>query len=1137
MALVVNTNVGSLNAQRQLAGTTKDMSTAMERLSSGKRINTAADDAAGLAISTRMTSQVKGLNMAIRNANDGISLTQTAEGAMQEVTDMLQRMRELAVQASSGANSASDRASLDSEVTQLKAEIDRVASSTRFNNVAILDGTYATDIQIGDQADQRMSIGLSSVSTTSMGETVNGLAEDASGAELVLTGMTTDAAAYSGKSFTVEVNGVSSTVTLPAVDESVATAASVSTAFSTEDTGPATSIMIADGTAGYVDNVINLSAHANRVFAIRNDRTEFINIDFTDALADILGITRAQLDDPTTYSSSESDKVTKAQFLEAVQTTLDAEAAFQGSNRVIVSVNEYGAIEFNNVDGENSRIALQAGAIDGEATAGTFMATYVDSTITGAASTNIIDVDFTDSTSSGGVLSAAFKVKVNDDSEWTDIDFNDKLDDSSIVYDRNNVMAHELVAAIQAEFDENFTGSEAVTVGLSANGELTFEIAGDGTNAKIQMSETSVMIAGTATDSTGLADLLGQANTDVINNLTDAVDWSAVDSLNDPDVWENTNAANWSVQARLNGGGFEAINLIPYIQDIVSDTSEVRRSEAVAVMQAALDDTFGSGAVTVSLDEDGYMMFDPAGKGAFHISDLDNGITGTAGNFVTTYIDTDGEVEINENSLLKANDEDRVGETGDLSFGKTNVSATAVELLDAYVSDEQGYAAATGGTAGTRRVAFAETLYTGTVASEWTSGGATGGGITIGAAETVTFTIGGIDKAAITLEQGTYASLEDVAREVQMQIDRSGNFSGTDALTVSVKTYTDGNNELFGRNVKYLAVENAYGKSIEIDAAVSALWGAETDSEIANTVEYVEMGFSPDETDYKTHGRIDGGVNTIDNDLVLTVEQGGNTYSYSLNFTQDENLDLATFASEMVAQANQSFAAHGLSFTGGLVDGQFSLALDQSGASTVTISGTAADQAFGGTVTATGVDASPGMADMAEVAAEITADLSAAGAEASFDESAQAIVIRDISGNVGADSTLAISGADLADLQISGTLSATGVASDATGARLSAISIASVDDATAALTSIDNALEYISSQRSDLGAIENRLNHTVNNLMNVVENTSASRSRIEDADYAVESANLAKLQVMQQAGTAMLAQANASAQLVLSLIG
>jgi flagellin len=147
----------------------KEMETAMERLSSGKRINSSSDDAAGLAIATRMDSQVRGLNMAIRNANDGISVVQSAEGAMQQVTEMLQRMRELAVQSTSGANNAIDRASLDQEVQQLKAEIDRIASSTTFNSKNLLDGSFSSNIQVGYELGDTLGIAIGSVDTASLG--------------------------------------------------------------------------------------------------------------------------------------------------------------------------------------------------------------------------------------------------------------------------------------------------------------------------------------------------------------------------------------------------------------------------------------------------------------------------------------------------------------------------------------------------------------------------------------------------------------------------------------------------------------------------------------------------------------------------------------------------------------------------------------------------------------------------------------------------------------------------------------------------------------------------------------------------------------------------------------------------------
>lgn len=150
MSMSVNTNVTSLNAQRNLATTQTQLSTSMQRLSSGLRVNSAKDDAAGLAISERMSAQVRGMNVAIRNANDGISLAQTAEGALGKVGDSLQRMRELAVQARNSTNSGSDKDSLDKEYQQLASEITRVLGGTTFNGAAILGGSAgAKDFQIG----------------------------------------------------------------------------------------------------------------------------------------------------------------------------------------------------------------------------------------------------------------------------------------------------------------------------------------------------------------------------------------------------------------------------------------------------------------------------------------------------------------------------------------------------------------------------------------------------------------------------------------------------------------------------------------------------------------------------------------------------------------------------------------------------------------------------------------------------------------------------------------------------------------------------------------------------------------------------------------------------------------------------
>src|SRR5690554_5381686 len=159
MSQVINTNIASLNAQRNLSASQGDANVALQRLSSGLRINSAKDDAAGLAISTRFESQITGLNMARRNANDGISLAQTAEGALDEVTSNLQRIRELAVQAANATNSLSDRQALNQEVQQRIAEIDRIAAQTSFNGLKVLDGTLGTQtFQVGANSGETIGV-------------------------------------------------------------------------------------------------------------------------------------------------------------------------------------------------------------------------------------------------------------------------------------------------------------------------------------------------------------------------------------------------------------------------------------------------------------------------------------------------------------------------------------------------------------------------------------------------------------------------------------------------------------------------------------------------------------------------------------------------------------------------------------------------------------------------------------------------------------------------------------------------------------------------------------------------------------------------------------------------------------------
>jgi len=175
MSSMINTNLISLNAQRNLSTNQASLATSIQRLSSGLRINSAKDDAAGLAISARMTSQVNGLDQAARNANDGISMAQTAEGGLGNITEQLQRMRTLAVQAANGTNSAGDRSSIQAEVSQIQQEINRVANTTQFNNLNVLDGTLNNaQFQVGANANQTISFSIGNAQASALGNNTVG---------------------------------------------------------------------------------------------------------------------------------------------------------------------------------------------------------------------------------------------------------------------------------------------------------------------------------------------------------------------------------------------------------------------------------------------------------------------------------------------------------------------------------------------------------------------------------------------------------------------------------------------------------------------------------------------------------------------------------------------------------------------------------------------------------------------------------------------------------------------------------------------------------------------------------------------------------------------------------------------------
>ena len=217
MAMTINTNVVSINAQRNLGLSGGSLSTSMQRLSSGLRVNSAKDDAAGLAIAERMSTQTRGLTVAARNANDGISLAQTAEGALGKVGDMLQRMRDLAVQSSNATNSKSDREALQAELSQLRGEVDRVAKTTTFNGAKLLEGSFTGGVfQVGANAGDNITVGaLSNTKVDELGNSTYG--KGAVAQTVVTTTMFTGATGMTAVDTTIGIKGAGASASVHTV--------------------------------------------------------------------------------------------------------------------------------------------------------------------------------------------------------------------------------------------------------------------------------------------------------------------------------------------------------------------------------------------------------------------------------------------------------------------------------------------------------------------------------------------------------------------------------------------------------------------------------------------------------------------------------------------------------------------------------------------------------------------------------------------------------------------------------------------------------------------------------------------------------------------------------------------------------
>ena len=984
MALVVNTNVASIQAQYNVNKTNQEMSQAMERLSSGSRINSAADDAAGLSIASRMESQVRGLSMAIRNANDGISLAQSAEGAMEEITAMLQRMRELAIQGANSVNNAQDREALDAEVQQLKAEIDRISATSTFNAQNILDGTFqGAQLQVGMNAAETINFNLADMSTSGIGGTAlvnSSLASTQASAEGTAATETVARLAFSGPdTYSFKVSGVTVSGTL--------TAAAMSS-----DLRDLANTINSNLTEANVTNIT--AASRNGAIELRNTEGDSISV--------------------TTFTSSGN-----------------------------------GTAQFDVVTGGGDSVFLNDKA------------------------------SITDSTTALGTeaSSTGVSLKLEDGGEYSF-----KLNGAQVSLDGTEddaAVKAKLAAALGAGYEVYANGDDA---------SADFAAASTGHDAGDDVHTTADKY------------VIFHADSGKAINITQ---FSALDG----------EVAGTQGTIRTTGGGTEALLVDATNQFTVADAGAGEITEMDLAFSSSTTDyeiTIDEVVVYVSGDDlasglAGQRVIDQLNEG---FADGDNASTdsaaglGSLGNDNTGDLGGDGDTytyEIVQNGLNINIKKAGTADSDDLNVTINDVDAAGLEAA----------------------VLFDGTGADGVAASARNGGGA----VTVGSALTVFAAVAeSTGDFVVNADNGSEVAASEISlnetaaavftTETATETKATLAFSGNGTFTFKV---TDGVN-----TTASLTTSVVGGSASQVVADLNALFDAD-----GNFTDLIEATIDPNDSQSVILTRTDGKAialndfSTNDSGTILFSPSSGQGTSVLLDDNDFETSGTASAAGLADAtEATMEFSA----------DDFVSFRISD-GVSIGTVRRVSTDVANDGALLLAEVNSALNQAGIADISATVTE--TGGKVKLAFENSKGGVIeVTAFESDSSTTATFApASGQGVAKILDDNS------GNQSNGKTISTIDILSASAANAAMEVIDNAIQQVNDERAKLGAIQNRLDHTVNNLGNIVTNTEASKSRIQDADFAAESAKLAKNQILLQAGTAMLAQANASQQTVLSLLG
>jgi len=1231
MATVINTNVGSLMAQNAISKNTRSLSEAMDQLSTGKRINSASDDAAGLAISSRMTSQINGLDQAVRNANDGISLLQTAEGATIEISDMLQRMRELAVQASNDTYTDAERSYLNLEFQQLTTEMTRIAANTQWNGMNILDGSSNQfNFQVGANANQTIDVSITDLqnlmpasASAQVGTytVANALAGGASahvtvnGTTYAVTG-TVSAGQVETGSYTVNntvAAGNVATLTLGGQTFTLSgEAATAQTATATLNPGAsffsttAMSVTVNGNTfvLGAEEHTATTAREAAVAIAaaINGDSTaQQVKMKFSApngvAVASVLnsGATITVGVNGTTYTVvggqlSGAMTMSAAAAALAAQINVTPQAQRVDANMVDAAGNEHISITVagnsyvllsanNSAAGAGSALSMLAAKINGSdvakqmavQTSAQTTGEYFSATVNGqsyvmragGAVTAASTATLLASAINGSDVAKIYRVSMNTHSVNTNMDLAVTVNGTQYQVGAAEHTATTQASAIALIAAKVNAGQDAVDAYASGDVlTLRANVAG------VDFSAASLSIGAQTVRTVNLSTVNNTAQTAVsatasgaqivITALTAGTDFSAAGSDNgtatSADIIVANNVAQSLVSATVSvaaatgsarlilnattaGTAFTYGGTLTVRDGAASATTLTSAIRANNTGQSAVSATV-SGAVLVLTATEAGVAFSATNAqiDVYEVKSLSIGAAASA-DFTATINGVQYGVlsgmGMYSNAATSANFASRIADilnSGNVSqityFGVSGISAAAE-----FEVNIQGVALSTTGTgaltsaavaasvvalintnttlssimsAGTSTNAAGDTIVvlTARVAGTVYSGGFSVGSVFINdgvanvatAGDGVTTTaVGNIALAGVSATVSTASAGN--AGGVHTQIILTGTTPGD---TFSVASY----NNIGGAAVIVSAVKDYAG--------VSAIMSVSVGNKLAQTA---------------VSASVSGAA------VILTATTAGTGFSATSFMLGSESFTTATTVANDVGGYTASELASGLAALAAASLSDLSIAA--SGAAITvggTVNGTAitAGDLYDGTSTVSYTQAQAARADQsgntaASVALLLASAVAAGDSTIEGAASGATIVLTAATAGVGFTAGALDDGTE------------TGSYSEVT-ANAAIQTISSEAGAQSALGVIDTVLDEINSERAKLGAVMNRLEYAMDNLANVSMNISESRSRIEDADYAKATTELARTQIIQQAATSMLAQANQQPQMVLSLL-